>query len=91
MKQAKITVGDECHICKEALPPSSCSQVSEKSASLRSAKSNSGPVQRVNWIKCDSCKKCHSVCCGLLRKEYTKLSKENQFFKFFVVLRRLLR
>ena len=51
-------------------------------SSLRSAKSNSGAVQKVNWIKCDCCNKwCHSVCCGLLRKEHTKLAKDTQFFK----------
>jgi len=82
MKRVNSTVSEECHICKESFPTKSgCSQVSVRS-SLRSAKSNTGAVQRVNWIKCDYCNKwCHSVCCGLLRKEHTKLAKDTQFFK----------
>ena len=83
MKLGSNGKSEECLICKDVIPPgSSFPQVSGKLAALRSAKSSSGTVRKVDWIKCDSCKKwCHSVCCGLSRKEYTKLSKDTQFFK----------
>jgi len=75
MKQVNNTASEDCFICKESSPPgSSCPQVAGKMAVLRSAKSNSSTVRKVDWIKCDSCKKwCHSVCCGLVRREYIKV------------------
>ena len=77
----RVNVSEECHICKGSSPPkSSSSHVSVRS--LRSAKPNIGSVQKVNWIKCDCCKKWfHSVCCGLLLKEHSKLARDTQFFK----------
>jgi len=74
-----------CFICEQSEPPHNAASV-KKVLPKRSVKNNkSTDEDEVLWIKCSTCRKWyHLECCGLLLRDYKKLTQDKQFFKCII-------
>ena len=86
MKRSASRSANRCRICEQSEPPPKDILSAKKVLPRRSVKSNiSSEEKDVLWIQCNICRIWHHVdCCGLILRDYKKLTKDTQFFKCII-------